>query len=197
MGMGQQCQDRETRRSESRTYALMRHPLYAGNFLIILGVTVSFNNPWAYLLVLVPFAYLYHFITNGDERRMSERLGAAYKIYSQENLSRFLPEFRNLKRARCTTTPFNFLYAWRKEYNSICAWLAGVSSLAIYRDAVTYGWKQAWYRNPVFWGITAFCGALAIFLNVRDHIGRKEASSSEAVATIRSDRLRSYRGDSD
>jgi hypothetical protein len=174
----------------------MRHPLYAGNFLIILGVAVSFNNPWAYLLLLVPFAYLYHLITNFDERRMSERLGAAYEVYTQENLSRFLPQFRNLKRAMHTTTPFNFLYAGHKEYNSICAWLAGVLSLAVYRDAMTYGWKHALYQNSVSLGIIGFCGALAILLNVRDRIGRKEASPSESVATIRSHRLRSYRRDS-
>jgi protein-S-isoprenylcysteine O-methyltransferase Ste14 len=154
-------------------YALMRHPLYAGNFLIIVGVAVSFNNPWAYLLLLVSFAYLYHLITNFDERRMSQRLGAAYEFYRRENLWRFVPQFRKLRRAMHTTTPFNCRYAWRKEYNSICAWLAGVSSLAIYRDAVTYGWKQAWYRNPVSLGITGFCGVLAILLNMWRRIIRK------------------------
>jgi len=155
-------------------YALMRHPLYTGNFFILLGVTVSFNNPWAYLLLLVPFAYLYHLITNLDERRMSERVGFAYKTYTEETLSRFLPQFRNLKRANRTTVPFSFLYAWRKEYNSICAWLAGVPTLGIYRDAVTYGWEQALYENPVSLGVSGFCGALAILLNVRRHIGRKK-----------------------
>ncbi len=161
----------------------MRHPLYAGNFLIVLGVVVSFNNPWAYLLSLVPFAYLYHLITNFDERRMSERLGAAYEVYRQENLSRFLPQFRKLRRAMHTTMPFNFRYAWRKERNSICAWLAGVLSLAAYRDAMTYGWEEAWHQNSVSLGISGFCGALAILLNVRDRIGRKQALLSKSVAT--------------
>lgn len=165
-------------------YALMRHPLYAGNFLIVLGVVVSFNNPWAYLLSLVPFAYLYHLITNFDERRMSERVGADYDVYIQENLSRFLPQFRNLKRAMRTTKPFNCLYAWHKERNSICAWLAGVLSLAVYRDAITYGWEQAWYQNSVALGIIGFCGILATLLNVLDRTGRKKPSSSKSAAKI-------------
>jgi isoprenylcysteine carboxyl methyltransferase (ICMT) family protein YpbQ len=40
-------------------YALMRHPLYAGNFLIVVGLTVTFNNHWAYpLLIMKPMRTL-------------------------------------------------------------------------------------------------------------------------------------------
>jgi hypothetical protein len=56
-------------------YTLMRHPLYTGNFLIAAGLVVIFNNPWAYLLFLVPLAYLYHVITNMEEKRMHRRFG--------------------------------------------------------------------------------------------------------------------------
>ena len=44
---------------ERGPYALMRHPLYAGNFLIVLGLVVMYHNPWVYPLFLLPFAYLY------------------------------------------------------------------------------------------------------------------------------------------
>jgi hypothetical protein len=41
---------------------------------------------------------------------------------------------------------------------------------------VTYGWEQALYENPISLGVSGFCGALAILLNVRRHIGRKNDS---------------------
>ena len=153
-------------------YALMRHPLYAGNFLILLGLTVAFNNHSAYPLLLVPFAYLYILISRADELRMKARYGAGYEAYARTNLSRFLPRVSNLSLALGTTTPFNWVHAWRKEYNSCCAWLAGIGSLKIYRDVLAYDWQQALHHNRGWLLVIGICAALAIGLNLAQRIGR-------------------------
>ena len=153
-------------------YALMRHPLYAGNFLILLGLTVAFNNHWAYPLLLVPFAYLYHLISRADELRMKAHYGAGYDAYAHANLSRFLPRVSHLPVALRTTTPFNWVHAWRKEYNSCCAWLAGIGSLKIYRDILAYDWQQALHRNRGWLVAIGICATLAVVLNLAQRIGR-------------------------
>src|SRR6266536_5010697 len=104
-------------------YVLMRHPLYAGNCLILLGLVVIFNNPWAYPLFLLPFAYLYHVITNMEEKRMHRRFGADYQEYEGRAVPRFLPALGNLGMALRTTLPFGWELAWRKEGESCCGWL--------------------------------------------------------------------------
>lgn len=124
-------------------YALMRHPLYTGNFLILLGIVIIFNNIWAYLLLLAPFAYLYHVITAMDERQMMQYYGLDYLKYRDRGLARFWPAFSNLPSALTTTFPFGWAVALRKEYGSCCAWMAGIVGLLIYKQALERGYSIA------------------------------------------------------
>jgi len=166
-------------------YALMRHPLYVGNFLILAGLTVAFNNPWAYPLLLVPFAYLYHLISRADELRMKIHYGADYEAYAHAKVSRFLPRLSNLPLALRTTSPFNWVHAWRKEYNSCCAWLAGIGGLKIYRDALAYDWQQALHDNRFWLLVILICAAVAIILNLAKLIGRYNSrAASPRTPTI-------------
>lgn len=125
-------------------YQLMRHPLYAGNFLIVVGLVVIFHNPWAYLLLLAPFAYLYHAITNMEEQRLRRRFSDDYREYREDTVPRFLPALSNLSAAIQTTLPFSLSLAWRKEYESCCGWLAGAVVLQIYEGVLIRGWSDNW-----------------------------------------------------
>ncbi len=143
-------------------YTLMRHPLYAGNFLILSGLVVIFNNPLAYPLFLIPFAYLYHVITDMEEQRMSRRFGTDYSEYRVNDVPRFWPALGHRQAALNTTLPFSWKLAWRKECESCCGWLAGVATLEIYEGVFIYGWTQNWpyTRNWIVLlglaGVTAF-----------------------------------------
>jgi protein-S-isoprenylcysteine O-methyltransferase Ste14 len=135
-------------------YKLARHPLYAGNFLIVLGLTIIFHNPWAYLLLLAPFAYMYHAITNMEEKRLRRRFTEDYRGYREQEVPRFLPALRNLGQAFSTTRPFGWGLAWRKEYESCCGWLAGVALLEAYQGILLRGWAQNW-PYTLTWGVSA------------------------------------------
>jgi protein-S-isoprenylcysteine O-methyltransferase Ste14 len=121
-------------------YALMRHPLYSGNFIILLGMVVVFDNVWAYPVLLLPFAYLYRVIAVMDEQQMIQYSGPDYLGYYNRALTRFFPAWRNLPAALSTTAPFSWALAWRKEYGSCCAWLAGVVGLLMYKEALEQGY---------------------------------------------------------
>ena len=129
---------------ERGAYALMRHPLYAGNFLIVAGLTVTHNNPMAYVLLLAPFALVYHLITRTEEQSMMRRFPSEYQRYMAKSLSRFWPTASNLGVALQTTFPFSWDLAWRKEYPSCCAWLAGLAGLELYKQMLAYGWTLSW-----------------------------------------------------
>lgn len=153
-------------------YTLMRHPLYAGNFLIVTGLVVIFNNPWAYLLFLVPFAYLYHAITNLEEKRMYRRFGVDYQEYRGHDVPRFWPALSNLPAAVHTTLPFGWGLAWRKEYESCCGWLAGVVVLEMYEGVLAHGWTQNWPVTQRWLVLLGLIGVLAIGLRMRKDIIR-------------------------
>lgn len=153
-------------------YTLMRHPLYAGNFLILLGLVVIFNNPWAYPLLLLPFAYLYHVITDMEEKRMHRRFGADYHEYRGRETPRFLPALGNLGAALRTTLPFGWGLAWRKEYESCCGWLAGVAALEIYEGVLARGWAQNWPYTQRWLVVLGLIGVAALSLRIRKRATR-------------------------
>ncbi len=153
-------------------YALMRHPLYAGNFLIVLGLVVVFNNPWAYLLLLPPFAYLYHVITDMEEKRMRRRFGSDYHEYREREVPRFLPALGNLGVALRTTRPCGWGLAWRKEFESCCGWLAGVVVLEIYEGVLARGWEENWPYTQRWLVLLGLIGVVTLNLGIRKHVTR-------------------------
>lgn len=143
-------------------YKLMRHPLYAGNFLIVVGLVVIFHNPWAYPLLLAPFACLYHTITNMEEQRLHRRFSDDYHEYRKDRVPRFLPALRNLNAAMQTTLPFSLSLAWRKEYESCCGWLAGVVVLQIYEGVLVRGWSDNWPHTFRWLLLLSLVGGVAL-----------------------------------
>lgn len=145
-------------------YKMMRHPLYAGNFLIVLGLSIVFHNPWAYLLLLPPFAYMYHAITNMEEKRLRRRFTEDYQEYREQAVPRFLPALQNLHAAFSTTRPFGWGLSWRKEYESACGWLAGVMILEAYQGVLRRGWEHNWSLTLMWVGIAGGIGVTALVL---------------------------------
>ncbi len=148
-------------------YQLMRHPLYAGNFLIVVGLVVIFHNPWAYPLLLLPFAYLYHTITNMEEQRLRRRFSDDYHEYRKDEAPRFLPALGNFGAALNTTRPFSWGLAWRKESESCCGWLAGVVILQVYEGVLARGWTANWPHTQRWLVVLGFLGILALVLHIR------------------------------
>lgn len=148
-------------------YVMLRHPLYAGNFLIAAGLAIIFNNPWAYVLLLAPLAYLYHVITEMEEKRMQRRFGEDYQQYRQQETPRFFPALQHLGTAVRTTCPFGWKLAWRKEYESCCGWLAGAAALEMYEGILWRGWAANW-PSTVRWGVVLLgVGVLSLVLGIR------------------------------
>lgn len=162
-------------------YHLMRHPLYAGNFLIVLGLSVIFHNLWAYLLLLVPFAYMYHVITDMEEKRMRRRFGEDYREYREQDVPRFLPALQNLGQAIRTTRPFGWRFAWQKEYESCCGWLAGVAVLEAYQGILLRGWTQNWPYTLMWVAIAGLIGITSLVLRQWKKATRTRGSSTSGA----------------
>ncbi|MGH7824460.1 MAG: methyltransferase family protein [Candidatus Binatia bacterium] len=148
-------------------YALMRHPLYSGNFLILAGLVVIYNNPVAYPLLLGTFAYVYNVITRPEEKYMIENFAADYLGYRDQALPRFLPALGKLATAFRTTFPFHWQFAWHKEYQSCCAWWAGIAGLELYKDVLAHGWSPFSPGILLWVAVMGFSAALVIGLGVR------------------------------
>lgn len=148
-------------------YALMRHPLYAGNFLIAMGLAVTYTNPIAYFVLVAPLAFIYNVSVRAEEKAMMEKFASDYQRYRASCRPRFLPAPGRLGAAARTTFPFGWGFAWRKEYPSFCAWLAGLAGLELYKEVLAYGWARPWYRTWLWLAVMGICGTAMILSTLR------------------------------
>ena len=79
-----------TELTTSGPYALIRHPLYVGSFLMMLGFCSLIgdrNNVW---FILGPFGFIYMVNLLHEERRLPKKFGARWQQYVQA-VPRFVP----------------------------------------------------------------------------------------------------------
>jgi hypothetical protein len=118
-------------------FALCRNPLYVGNFLIVLGLVMVHNSPWAYIIALQFFEFVYYSIVRAEEAFLSDRFGLEYQKYCKR-VPRFLPRPQGL------LAPFHGLrFDWkkliRKEYGTTFAWMGGMLLLFVWEDTANRG----------------------------------------------------------
>ncbi len=77
----------------SGPFAYVRNPLYIGNFIIGLGVSLALNEWYCYLLFVLEFSLMYALIIPYEERFLAGKFGSAYEAY-RSAVRRFLPQFK-------------------------------------------------------------------------------------------------------
>jgi protein-S-isoprenylcysteine O-methyltransferase Ste14 len=78
---------------ESGPYAMLRHPLYVGSFLIVLS-TALFLDSLVLLIALALTVPAYHlFVIPREEERLLDRFGNKYEAYCRRT-NRYLPRLR-------------------------------------------------------------------------------------------------------
>ncbi len=78
-------------------YAIVRNPLYAGNFLIAIGFSIMANAVVVIPLVALYFIMEYYPIVRREEAFLLEKFGAGYEAYLS-SVPRFLPSGVRLKK---------------------------------------------------------------------------------------------------
>ncbi|MCY4401379.1 MAG: isoprenylcysteine carboxylmethyltransferase family protein [Candidatus Poribacteria bacterium] len=73
-------------------YSYVRNPLYLGNLLLSIGVTLFTNVHWLIPILIVGYIIQYLPIITVEEVYLLESCGTVYQTY-QEQVPRFLPHF--------------------------------------------------------------------------------------------------------
>jgi protein-S-isoprenylcysteine O-methyltransferase Ste14 len=126
---------------EHGMYALSRNPLYVGNSLILTGLSMIYNSPWVYLLVLPIGVIGLLSMVKAEEQYLCERFGTAYAGYCGR-VNRFVPRLGGLADA-VRNLPFNWQRVVCKEYGTAFAWLSGAFFLAAWKRLEQLGWTAA------------------------------------------------------
>jgi protein-S-isoprenylcysteine O-methyltransferase Ste14 len=122
-------------------YSLVRNPLYIGNIMIFLGLTLVYGNAWVVLIMTLFLVFQYLLIVSAEEQFLHEKYGQAYGIYTGR-VNRFVPQ--NLSFVT-PAHPFSWMKVLLKENDSVFNMglvLLGILHYRFYQK--TGAWGSAW-----------------------------------------------------
>jgi protein-S-isoprenylcysteine O-methyltransferase Ste14 len=114
-------------------FAFVRNPLYLGNFLLTVGLSIMAWAwmPWLLLLTIVLFGVQYSLIVSLEEEHLRTKFGATYEHYFK-HVPRFLP--RTTPYRYRTLVPRRLKAALRSERSTL-------ASLCLFTTAILLRWR--------------------------------------------------------
>jgi len=143
-------------------YSMLRHPLYLGNYLIWLGISVTTFNVFFIIIMSFLFWLYYERIMFAEERFLEKKFGEIYLTWSK-SLPAFIPSLLNFKKAGM---PFSIISVLRREYSSVLACVVGFLFIEGFRNYFT---SQEWIVSNFSFQILIFVVFLVLVLRTLKH----------------------------
>lgn len=129
--------------STTGIYSVVRHPLYLGNYLIVLGMALWPHIWWLAVFTSFAYALYYERIMLAEEAFLREKFGNAFETWAEATPA-FIPRMRGWK-------PSTVSFCWRtvlqREYNAFILIVSVFFSFDLIGDSfaeghfhLTYGW---------------------------------------------------------
>jgi len=134
-------------------YSVVRHPLYLGNYLLWLGVTLLPGVWWCPVICSLAFWLYYERIAFAEEEFLHRRFGDVWESWAARTPA-FLPA---LHRWRWPERRFSWRHVLRREYSALFGLVASFAFLEFVGDLA--------HKRPLEidmgWGIAFACTAVA------------------------------------
>lgn len=151
-------EQRATTLNTTGMYSIVRHPLYLGNFIIFLGITLFVEVWWFALIAILAFWLYYERIIFAEEEFLRKKYGALFLEWAEKTPA-FLPKFKNWQQP---SIPFSFRNVLKREYSSFFGIAASFTFLEIAGDILAEGKLEL----DLAWAILFIIG-LIIYLTLR------------------------------
>jgi hypothetical protein len=139
-------------------YSLARHPLYLGNFLIMLGFAMLLHIWWLALLMTCIYALYYERIMLTEEAFLRERFGKQFEEWAALTPT-FIPKLTGWKPS---PVPFCWRTVLQREYNAFFLIVAVFFLQDLLGDSLVEGRLKL---DPIWFG--AFLVAFVISTTLR------------------------------
>ncbi len=144
-------------------YSVVRHPLYLGNFLGIIGIVMSTMVWWFVALTALAYWLYIERIMATEEGFLEGRFGEDFRAWAARTPA-FLPRFSGWVPSG---RPFSFRTVLRREYNGVLAVAACFLVFEILLDVAVAGESlRDWIEEDMAW-LIAFGLSALVFLSLR------------------------------
>ncbi|OHB83008.1 MAG: hypothetical protein A2V98_06295 [Planctomycetes bacterium RBG_16_64_12] len=116
-------------------YSIVRHPLYLGNLIIWLGVSMFCHTWWLTVIFVLAFWIYYERIMMAEEEFLREQFGERYLEWANRTPA-FIPAPNRWRRPEL---PFSVRTVLRREYSGFFSIIACFFGLESYRHVVVDG----------------------------------------------------------
>jgi protein-S-isoprenylcysteine O-methyltransferase Ste14 len=143
-------------------YGITRNPMYVGNALIAIGMTMHFGSPVAYLIVIPFFLIVYQAIVAAEEAYLRKKFGADYENY-EKSVNRYVPAL-----SRCGEAFAGMRFDWkksiRKDLGTIVGLTIGLILMPVWRAYFLDGREATEFAAMRALWLTLGIGALYLLL---------------------------------
>ena len=139
-------------------YSVVRHPLYLGNFLIMLGFSMWPHNAWLVALTVCVYALYYERIMLAEEAFLRGKFGETFEKWSSQTPA-FIPRLGGWKPS---PVPFCWRTVAQREYNSFFQIIYVFFLFDLIGDSIA---DQNWHLDYVWFGV--FLAGFVIFAVLR------------------------------
>lgn len=122
-------------------FGLVRNPMYIGNALIVIGMTMYLGAPLGYLVLIPFFLFVYQALVAAEEVYLREKFGSEYATYCA-NVNRFFPRLSNTA-AAFSGMCFNWRPGLKKDLGTIVGLTMGFILVPVWRTYSLEGWDAA------------------------------------------------------
>jgi len=147
-------------------YSISRNPLYLGNFVIMLGITLFIQVWWFALITWTGFWLYYERIIFTEEEFLRRKFGSEFTAWAQRT-PMVVPHFKNWRKP---DLPFSFKTVLRREFSTYFAIVAAYFFLEITGNLLTE--KRFFVRNSwlIFFFVSMAIYFTLLILKKKTHI---------------------------
>ena len=140
--------------NQTGIYSIVRHPLYLGNFFIMLGPFIITGNIYGIIIFILSFWIYYERIMYAEEIFLIAKFGGEYENWSS-NTPAFIPNFRLYTQPR---SRFTFRKVLEREYSGMYGIIFIFTLLLIFRNynlnitpIISNAWKGIFLGNTLIY----------------------------------------------
>lgn len=112
-------------------YGVTRNPMYIGNGLIAIGMTMFFGSPLGYVILIPFFLFVYQAIIAAEEAYLKNKFAAKYDAY-EAAVNRILPSMSSMREAFAGMR-FDWRRSIKKDLGTVAGLTIGLNLVPVWR----------------------------------------------------------------